>query len=593
MSKSSPITNRIQKALYMRSALKQDDKVEKDVTNTGPETFVDSSRGDEILKGRVVETPAEYGTKQIQDVGKQTYTYDMMRADAIQAGMSEADADAQVADAKAYNISKYGTHSPTAAGKTDNTRDVGKVDADGNPIMIDDPSGEQVITKPASKEFKAEQVPQDFDVLSQYGAGQAHRGNRKKINTTMRTEGKLGAFKGTSPSGNKKWTKQEKKLYAAQLLSGGDPGGYGTGIGIGGQSYESNKMVFQKGVGGTENQKYTNINDPKYKTSKKVVKGGGVEEKDDEALAMRSPLKARGTKALKSIKKGIERVSKVDPKVPSIVKKKRIVKKKPVVKKKVDPKKVELEIVKPKVEKPKLKGDGPTSANRRQKIETDAEYNARMKKDYPNKGKNLDGGGGDKKTLWQRYKSKWYTPGRTAAGVVAGAVGMGLLTPGSGGDEETTPIPIVPPKTDDDPTPVTPPKVDPITPPVTTGGGGDDIKVTGADSGILVDKDKTPNVKGPGDRLSSSMRRFNERQAKKKARAEGRQERKDLRQAGRLKRKANRLAAKTIAGKTKSFGGKKHDTNIDNMGVITVPGYKQKDKKKKGNAANWGSTYSA
>ena len=115
--------------------------------------------------------------------------------------------------------------------------------------------------------FEAEDVPQDFAVQSQYQAGKNARGNRKKINTTMRNERKLGAFKGPKPEGmgysdSKRWTKADKKLYAAKLLSGQDMG-YGTGIGKGGQSYESNKMVFQKNTGDTENQTYTNISDPK------------------------------------------------------------------------------------------------------------------------------------------------------------------------------------------------------------------------------------------------------------------------------------------------------------------------------------------
>ena len=43
--------------------------------------------------------------------------------------------------------------------------------------------------------------------------------------------------------------------------------------------------------------------------------------------------------------------------------------------------------------------------------------------------------------------------------------------------------------------------------------------------------------------------------------------------------------------KIRGFGGKKHDTSINNMGDVAK--YNQKNKKKKGNASNWGSTYNA
>ena len=594
MSKSSPITNRIQKALYMKSALKQAD----DVTKVNPEIYADTEDG-RIVSGRVEDTAAEYGTKQIQATAKKTYSYDQLRADSIASGMSEEDADKAVSDAKAYNLATHGTHSPTAAGKTDNTYDVGKVDAEGNAVMIDDPSGEQVETKAAGKKFVAKDVPQDFAVHSQLSAGQAGRGNLKAINKAMRTEGKLGAFNQPKPTGQgfssgDKWSKKDKRLYAAKLASGSDMG-YGTGVGIAGQSYEKSKMVYQKNTGDVENQTYTNINDPKYKTSKKVTKDG-------------ISMKESPVKQLKGI---FETIGKVAGKT---VAKKRAVQKslsdagKSAVDSYKGAKKAGSDafdaaagnpkvVVKKPLTKAQYKAKGTVKGKGQFGVAgSDKGYNtykAGFKTTKPSKNLSKAGGKPSGNILTRN-------PKKSIAGAL-GVAGVGYYaTQGGGGDvPDVTPPPVIPPKPDVTPPKpdVTPPKVDPIKPPVTTGGGGDTgIKVTGATEGMLVDKPTTtttPNVTGPGDALSSSMRRFNERQGKKKARVEGRQERKDIRQAGKLNRQANKVAAQTLAGKAKSFGGKKHDTNINNMGVVTTPGYNQKDKKKKGGAAGWGSTYSA
>ena len=87
-----------------------------------------------------------------------------------------------------------------------------------------------------------------------------------------------------------------------------------------------------------------------------------------------------------------------------------------------------------------------------------------------------------------------------------------------------TPPPVVPDTEKTDVTPIETPK--PIV----------DTKVTGDSEGTLVDVDPNTSklnpgisTKGPGDKLSRSMRKFNERQEKKKKRVEGRQERKDIR----------------------------------------------------------------
>jgi len=611
MSLSSPITNRVQKALYMKSsALKQGRLIGEntDIAKpSGDPIYVDSSkvegRKQTILTGQPTETPAEYATKKIQKTAKETYTNAMLRADGKAAGMSDAELDAQEADANAYNMAKFGTLNPTAEGKTDNTRSVGEVDADGNPIMIDDPSGEQVMTKPAGKGLVTKETPQDFRVHSQLSAGQVHRGNRKKTNTTMRTERKLGAFKGESPSGKKRWTKQEKKLYAAQLLSGKDRG-YGTGIGIGGQSYESNKMIFQQGVGDTETDTFTNIDNPKYATKQEVEvegKKAGTsyfsdllkklekEKAKAKGISMVSPLKARRKLArnfIKGFKKGVDptttkkgttSTSKVDP-TPSTTK--------------------------PTPDTTKQKGNPPgyTIESTPSKPRHIAPHTAkRITK--PKNPKTLD----TKPSIVRRIINHPLAPGGKTATYILGAgtyAGLDLFM--GDGDDGTPPVI----KNDDgsrngggggDTTiqkdDTTPKKktTTKITTPV--GGDGGDIKVTGVDSGILVRKTKTPDVTGSAtisDKLSKSMQKFNERQERKNTRVTNRQNRKDTNLESRQKRRLNRRTDPSIVGGAlrKTFGGKKYNTNINNMGVVTTSGYKQKDKKKRGNASSWGSTYS-
>ena len=57
---------------------------------------------------------------------KGTYTYKMMYNDLLNKGYSEEDANREIEAAKTFNMKEYGTHNPTAEGKTENITTVSK-----------------------------------------------------------------------------------------------------------------------------------------------------------------------------------------------------------------------------------------------------------------------------------------------------------------------------------------------------------------------------------------------------------------------------------------------------------------------------------
>ena len=603
MSKSSPITNRIQKALYMKSALKQADEL--DAKEEKGNTF--SASDDYGTSVDVTPTTVlENRVKKIQDVDKKTYTYMDLYNDSIASGMSEADANKAVDEAKAYNIKQYDTHTPTAAGKTDNTYNVKKFDSEGNPIMVDDPTGatEQVeVTKNVSKD-----VPSSYERMSHYEAGKAHRGRRKQLNTSTRSLKKLGYFenedfgagKGINPDTMKPFkNKKEMKRWSPvgqQLLKG---------------NYEIAGNFHQGKSGSTHKKDYTTRNDDSRINRKHIKKDGKVVEQD-EALTMKesSPLKIRkvvegvfyglgsavkgSKKVQKSVSKGVESAVDYGKGLKETAKKsyKQGAGIKDVPEFKVDKSKLVSRGDYTKM-KGKVKGidygEAGSSAGhvKARKAQAQAQLDAFNKKHKiksptggTSKGGAITGTGGVKGHLGKHWGK--YTTGAVAAGVTA--YGLKDDAPDTKPDEtdvtpsETevtpTPPPVVPDTEKTDVTPIETPK--PIV----------DSKVTGDSEGTLVDVDPNTSklnpgisTKGPGDKLSRSMRKFNERQEKKKKRVEGRQERKDIRQAGKARRKANRLAAKNVGGHTATFGGKTHDSSINNMGLAN---YNQKDKKNKG-----------
>ena len=431
--------------------------------------------------------------------------------------------------------------------------------------------------------FEAEDVPQDFAVQSQYQAGKNARGNRKKINTTMRNERKLGAFKGKNPETGKRWKKHEKKLYAAKLLSGtGETGG----VGVGGQNYESNKMVFQKNTGDTENQTYTNINDSKYRTNEQINPETGdleqkniamYEPKDESTSASKmlgvTPLKSKISKIMKSVEKG-KKISKVDNY--------KIIKKDGSTLNVKDGKvKPETGLVKKNESVVQAGPSGTTSSagNVNFKSTSKAASNAADSAgDAAKSGSNLKGTKSFATRAGETFKKvKGYLKPGIKTGIAAGAVGGYLLAsrgaddvkpntegggPGGGGtggggtsNNNNTNNTTTPPKR-------------------TTGT----TKVNGIRRDLPVAKPSS-NPVSVSDSLSTSSNRAAERQANRDTRIEARQGRRQQRLDNRQARRAQRRANPTLVGGAlrRTFGGKKMDTNINNMG-----NYNQNDKKKNG-----------
>ena len=604
MSKNSPITQRIQKALYMRSAAKQTENDE----NKPKTTFVDDPRRGTIVEGQMVETVVPGATTNEGLEGSYTgdnfYQGDYYSPDSplgremkklgieniTRDSIKEYEKSKLIKNRKSGNTAEFG--GVKATNEKGETRDVS--DEELQNISDEDIMNRNVQTQGADQieqRFEAKDVPQQFSVMSQGEAGAAARGNRKKINTTMRNERKLGAFsdpnmKPRDAEGNLlpgfsdgRWTKKEKKLYAARLTSGADMG-HGTGIGIGGQSYEGNKMVFAQnaGEGNMENQTFTNIDDPRYRTNEQInpetytdpdtgetVNQGDLVQKNTkdiknsvsmyepkeesskaEKMLGTTPLKNKLTKILKSAKKGRNLAKQSDNLLPAEV---------------------------PKVKTP--------DANKAKTIDIDYEDVTDVSKNVSknaDKGKNLN-----KKTgLLDKTKNTLKKVAKVGGKVapLAAAAGVGYYMGIRGGDDVK-------------------PEVTPSPGGGGTGGGGNNnntttsttttpktttgvTKVNNVSRDLPVAPPRTNKVT-IGDSLSTSSNRAAQREANRQMRFEGRQARKQQRLDNRQARRAQRRANPTLVGGTlrRTFGGKKMDTSINNMG-----NYNQNDKKKNGQFGN-------
>ena len=594
MSKNSPITQRIQKALYMRSAAKQTNENNEDKPKT---TFVDDPRRGAIVEGQMVETVVPGATtneglegsytgdnfyqgdyyspdsplgREMKKLGIQNITPDSIK---------DYEKSKLIKNRKSGNTAEFG--GVKATNEAGETRDVS--DEELQNISDEDIMNRNVQTQGADQieqRFEAEDVPQQLSVMSQGQAGAAARGNRKKINTTMRNERKLGAFSDPSmkpkdADGNLlpgfsegKWTKKEKKLYAAKLGSGADMG-YGTGIGIGGQSYEGNKMVFAQnaGEGNMENQTFTNIDDPRYRTNEQInPETGDLEQKNtDDIKNSRGPsmyeqddttaAKMLGTTPLKNKFKLISRLQESGKNLAK------------------QNKNLPAEL--PKVKTP--------DAKKAKTIDIDYEDVTDVSKNVSknaDKGKNLN-----KKTgFLDKAKNtlKKVVPGKKTA-ILAGGLGAGYWFGTRGSDDAPTTTPPGPgpgpgpgPSDNDNNTTTS----TTTTPSTTTGV----TRVNNISRDLPVAKPNTNRVT-IGDSLSTSSNRAAQREANRQMRFEGRQARKQQRLDNRQARRAQRRANPTLVGGAlrRTFGGKKMDTSINNMG-----NYNQRDKKKNGQFGNTG-----
>jgi len=601
MSKNSPITQRVQKALYMRSAVKQTENNEEKPKTT----FVDDPRRGTVVEGQMVETlvPGATTNEGLEGsyTGDNLYKGDYYSADSplgremAKLGIENITPDSikdyekskLIKNRKSGNTGEFG--GVKATNEAGETRDVS--DDELQNISDDNIMSRNVSTQGPDEiveTFEGEDVPQDFAVQTQGQAGANARGNRKKINTTMRNERKLGAFKGKNPETGKRWKKHEKKLYAAKLLSGQDMG-YGSGIGKGGQSYESNKMVFQKNAGDTENQTYTNINDPKYRTNEQInpttytdeetgetVNQGDLVQKNitmKESTAAKmlgtTPLKSKMKSILKSAQKG-KQLANSGGNFPAVI-----------------PPKTKLPD--PSIKKPGdveiIPGTGSSKNKKKPNYDKISEDAVIVKDPVTKGGKNLNKKGG----LLDKAKGlvKKVTPGgKTMIGLAGLGAGYYMGTRGgddvkvdntnSGGgngggnggggtNNNTTTTTTTPPKR-------------------TTGT----TTVNGVRRDLPVAKPSNPVT--VSDNLSTSSNRSAERQANRQQRFENRQARRTQRLENRQTRRNARRANPTLVGGAlrKTFGGKKMDTNVNNMAQQPPQGYNQNDKKKKGQFGNTG-----
>ena len=614
MSKNSPITQRIQKALYMRSAAKQTNENNEDKPKT---TFVDDPRRGAIVEGQMVETVVPGATtneglegsytgdnfyqgdyyspdsplgREMKKLGIQNITPDSIK---------DYEKSKLIKNRKSGNTAEFG--GVKATNEAGETRDVS--DEELQNISDEDIMNRNVQTQGADQieqRFEGKDVPQEFAVMSQGEAGGAARGNRKKINTTMRNERKLGAFSNPDMKprdadgkllpgfSEGRWTKKEKKLYAAKLTSGADMG-YGTGVGIGGQSYEGNKMVFAQnaGEGNMENQTFTNIDDPRYRTNEQInPESGDLEQKNTDdiknSVSMYEPestaAKMLGTTPLKNKLKLLNKARKSGQK---------LAKQGDDV---VDATK-NFEIIDDagrgvKVEGGKVTGkvggssDGLVVSGKSGKTSSAGNVNfTRSVDDAAKGGQNLNKKSGylDKAKNILKKAKPIVTYG-TAAALGAGAYSMFSggddvkpenTNPGGGGgggtggggsnNNNTTTSTTTTPKT-------------------TTGV----TKVNNISRDLPVAPPRTNKVT-IGDSLSTSSNRAAQREANRQMRFEGRQARKQQRLDNRQARRAQRRANPTLVGGAlrRTFGGKKMDTSINNMG-----NYNQNDKKKNGQFGN-------
>jgi len=682
MSKSSPITNRIQKALYMKSsALKQD--AQDDQESKAMKSIVKDESS-----GSVKDATTTTETVQLPDVVtgineniKGSYSGDTYKGDyyapdsPLGKEMAKLGLDPSTPDSiKDYEQSKLIENKQRRL--SGEIKDDGKfgditgTDDEGNTRTLSDeetlgltaeqigdrksqsqtttPGGTEEITKTVTEE-----KPQDFQVHSQLSAGQAARGNQKAINKAMRTERSLGAFEGAKPEGmgfssGDKWTKKDKRLYAAKLASGADLG-YGTGIGIGGQSYEKNKMVYQKNAGEKETNTYTNFDDPKHNPKNITIKdakssnaGGGEKvasvgeltakgvqeletkpiEADLSALVPREKVSAAakmlGTSPLNMgpspFKKGKQKAVKLFGEYFSLGKstgksgKVKNVKLPDAKTKNVET--IDNYTIKNKdgsnlkVENGKVKGyaDGDMLPAIRDKNLPAVKAGDDILKTGPKTkgGKNLK----QDPSVWDKTKSALgkLKPGKKTA--IAGALGvthLGAYLLGNRGSDEST-------NTEEggggggggtEDTKVTPPVVTP--PVIKKTNKTDNMGLGEIDGGtkVAVGRGSKPNKDisaTVGTSLSETMSRTQQRQADKELRRAGRQARKDANLAARQKRRDSRRKNPTIVGQgLRNAAGKVFDSSVNNMGnqtattqgSVDLKGYSQKNKKKKG---QFGST---
>ena len=119
---------------------------------------------------------------------KGTYTYKMMYNDLMADGKSADEAKKQVDLARASNMEKYGTHNPTAEGKTDNTVVTGKEDDKVENVASEGQDGQKGSKMDTFTPQDSRMASRDYKI----NANRLGKSNKQAKNTERRINKNLG-----------------------------------------------------------------------------------------------------------------------------------------------------------------------------------------------------------------------------------------------------------------------------------------------------------------------------------------------------------------------------------------------------------------
>lgn len=241
---SSPITRRVQNALYMKSsALKQSKNpaTENEAeNNTTTEDVGLVAEGDTIKKGtRTTTTSQTYvpGQDQVRLTYPQAWEQNVEGIQDIYPNY-----DAYVAD-------REGQRQVDPEGFEKDL--VEKTGVSGGPGVV---KGEDQLVENKEIKDNYEDIPSEYRRLTQLDAGKNYRGLKKAMTGEMKLKKKLGMFKGKNPATGKRWTRAEK-LASTQV-----------GQQIANEmNFEVAGNAYQDRAGSTHKKTYTNVNDNTYK----------------------------------------------------------------------------------------------------------------------------------------------------------------------------------------------------------------------------------------------------------------------------------------------------------------------------------------
>ena len=575
---SSPITRRVQNALHMKSALKQTEEENNPNVTTEDLGTVGNTESGTIQKGtRTTETSETYVPGQ-----------DLKRLSYDEAWEQDLEGiQSMYPNKEAYIADREGQRKVDPEGFEKDL--VEKTGVSGGPGTVTTP-GTTTIEENIVDNY--EDIPSEYRRLTQLDAGKNYRGLKKAMKSEMKLRKKLGQYKGKGMS-------RKEKLASTDI-----------GKQIADMNFEVAGNPFQDRAGTMHKKTFTNINDDSYnvpnlntknssnkmkedkKSDYSPFKMGGYGHKRDSAIKMDdlsgdgkvtkkdvligrgvidkdgSPLKQKGIKGY--LKKKISEFIGFSKSTPT-----------PKTKTKVEPK-VKNEGFKPgdevdlggsntnktsKINKDnKIKGDGELSVNKRQRVETDAEYKARVNKNKTNVNKNNKTPNNTKTPdtkgrAWYN-KKRYMIPGAAGAGYMA----SNMMQPSIPENVNITPSLTIPGGggTSTSPSTTTPKTTPPANVEKRTSRK---ITFNNVENPQYSSSPKRGPQAGPGDKVSTSNNRQAQRIQNRDQRASNRQKRRTENLAERQKRRSMRRANPTIVGGAmrNTFGGKTYDTQINNM----------------------------